>query len=228
MNYLPAVNNTDESEYSFQSQNDLAYWNQFYNNTNDVAIRVEPSQFAAFCLTEMKDLGLNCVIELGAGNGRDAIFFANHGLKVIAMDNSQRAIHSISNKVNQQHNIYLFEHDVRNKLPDLDLKATDRSAIYARFFVHALDEITLEKFFKNTSLALKHGDFMFLEYRNEDDISKPKLTETHYRAFYSSDRIAKHAKSNNFDLVYEVSGRGFAKLKHDDAVVTRQIFHFKG
>jgi hypothetical protein len=228
MNYNVKTNTSHMETFFPQFQNDVDYWDHFYSQSTDMNIRSEPSQFAAFCLTEMKDLGLNCLIELGAGNGRDSIFFASHNLKTLAMDNSEQAIVSIKSKLNENMNISLFQYDIRDELPDLELKSDDKCALYARFFIHALDEITLKRFFEVASEILGEGDFMFLEYRNQDDFFNPKVTEKHYRAFYTSEKVSNLAYSKNFSLVYEVSGNGFAKLKHDDASVTRQIFYFKG
>lgn len=224
----PSIQNKEEHEGSIHFLSDQSYWDQFYSDASNCAIRLEPSQFAAFCLTEMKNLGVNRVIELGSGNGRDALFFASHDLKVIATDNSPKAVSSIKSKIQKFHNTVVFEYDVRNNFPYIDFKEDEISAVYARFFIHALDETALESFFTNISKVLKPAEFMFLEYRNDDDVNNPKLTESHFRAFYPSKKIREHAKSKNFNIIYEVSGQGFAKLKNDDASVTRQIFQFKG
>ena len=224
----PAIQNKGQHIASIQLSSSQSYWDQFYSDASDCTIRLEPSQFAAFCLTEMKNFGVNRVIELGSGNGRDALFFASHGLKVIATDNSPKAVTSIKNKIQKFHDTFVFEYDVRNDFPYGDFKEDGISAIYARFFIHALDETALQGFFTNISKVLKPDEFMFLEYRNDNDVNKPKLTSPHFRAFYPSEKIEEYAKTEHFNLIYEVSGQGFAKLKHDDASVTRQIFQFKG
>ena len=55
---------------------DRKYWNEYYQlHGSDITMH---SNFAKFCLHNFftKD-NLN-IVELGSGNGRDAIFFAHH------------------------------------------------------------------------------------------------------------------------------------------------------
>ena len=50
-------------------------WNNIYNSDNSF-FGEEPSDFALLCLNQMMSLDVKSVLELGAGHGRDAIFFA--------------------------------------------------------------------------------------------------------------------------------------------------------
>ena len=56
-----------------------AYWNQYYKNK---VCSEEPSPFAQYVAT-LVDPGRE-LVELGCGNGRDAVFFAGEGLRVTA------------------------------------------------------------------------------------------------------------------------------------------------
>src|SRR5262245_8051610 len=62
-----------------------AYWNAFYRDRH--ADLEAPSSFATHVLSK---LGAGALLfELGCGNGRDALFFASKGLRVVACDRSQ-------------------------------------------------------------------------------------------------------------------------------------------
>ena len=51
-------------------------WNKVYNSDNSSFFGEEPSNFALLCFNHMKANNVKKVLELGAGHGRDTIFFA--------------------------------------------------------------------------------------------------------------------------------------------------------
>ena len=53
----------------------VEYWEKFYQDLKLDGIKMPPSQFAAFCKSEFLHLGLEFVVEIAAGDGRDSIFF---------------------------------------------------------------------------------------------------------------------------------------------------------
>ena len=60
-------------------------WNSVYNSDN-IFFGEEPSNFALLCFNHMKTNNIEKVLELGAGHGRDTIFFASNGIEVEALD----------------------------------------------------------------------------------------------------------------------------------------------
>ena len=56
----------------------------------------DPSNFGLECYKEFKKHGVNKILELGCGQGRDAIFFAFNGIDVVAIDSSHVAIDALS------------------------------------------------------------------------------------------------------------------------------------
>jgi hypothetical protein len=210
----------------FIRDNELSYWDNYYTNKEDQEANI-PSQFAVFALSEMNDSDISCIIECGVGNGRDSIFFSRHDKNVISLDRSLEAIEILSKKVSGNQNIKLLQHDVKSPFPKAVSDCEGNKAIYARFFLHSLDKISLEMFFKHTSKIMENLDILFVEYRNENDKTLPKVTGTHFREYYSSSYISEIAEQNELMTCYQVSGTGYAKFKHDDAFVTRQIFKKK-
>ena len=77
----------------------------------------EPARAAAECF---KKEGVKTILELGSGQGRDALFFAREGFRVYALDYSEVAIRTIAEKAEQAGVPDLIQpsrHDVRNSLP---------------------------------------------------------------------------------------------------------------
>ena len=61
------------------------FWNKVYKTDNSF-FGEEPSNFAIRCFNHMKENNSKKVLELGAGHGRDTIFFASNGIEVDALD----------------------------------------------------------------------------------------------------------------------------------------------
>ena len=71
---------------------DKKYWNIYYQRHGKDKGISKCSSFAQFCLDSFfTERSLN-IVELGSGNGRDAIFLAHHNHNVIAIDQSTTAI----------------------------------------------------------------------------------------------------------------------------------------
>ena len=110
------------------------------------------------------------IVELGAGLGRDTIFFAQNAIHVEALDYSRKAIETInikSKKLNLDQFIKTKFFDVREKLP-FDSNTADG------FFSHmlycmALTNNDLEKLNKEIFRILKPGGINIYTVRHTDD-----------------------------------------------------------
>ena len=209
----------------FEHTRENTYWNNFYKKISEASLSpMPPSQFAAFCCSELRNKGVKTIVDIASGDGRDSIFFAEQGFHVHAFDKSKEAVEFLRNKLKKTPNIEFFEHDViKNSIPDITEKQFNR-AFYARFFIHVLEHSDLKIFLNNLSGGMRPNDYLFVEYRNEKDIDLAKVTPKHYRNFYKSSFVSSIAARNNLDCIYEVEGQGFAKWKEDDAFITRQVF----
>ena len=68
-----------------------------------------PSSFGLDCYKEFKRNGVKRILELGCGQGRDAIFFASNGIDVVAIDLSQIAVDALS-KITVERNLPMATH----------------------------------------------------------------------------------------------------------------------
>ncbi len=102
---------------------------------------LEPSISAKKALEIFKEKKLKNILELGAGLGRDSIFFAENFLNIKALDYSQAGINIIYEKAkskNLLNRISTKVHDVRKKLPfeDNSLDACYSHMLYCINGIH--------------------------------------------------------------------------------------------
>src|SRR5919206_3939887 len=94
-------------------------WNNVYKS-DSTFFGEQPSNFALLCINHMKDNNVKKVLELGAGHGRDAIFFASNGIEVEALDYSSTAI-DILNKIAEKKQLPIIKSQTfdvaKNPLP---------------------------------------------------------------------------------------------------------------
>ena len=81
---------------------------------------LEPSIPAVKAAKFFKEKNIKNIVELGAGLGRDTVYFAQNSIKVQALDYSKTAIESITNKAEKLNLTEFIKpkfFDVRKKLP---------------------------------------------------------------------------------------------------------------
>ena len=80
---------------------------------------LEASEPAKKSLKIFQENNINTIIELGAGLGRDSIYFSINNLSVTSLDYSQSGINIINKKINKDKlkNIKTKVFDIRQKLP---------------------------------------------------------------------------------------------------------------
>ena len=108
----------DQKKLDQQSQ----HWEKNFSNKPEM-FGLEPSISAKKALNFFKEKKINNTIELGAGLGRDSIFFAKNNIKIQALDYSSSGIEIINHKIkkdNLSNYISTKLFDVREKLPFKD------------------------------------------------------------------------------------------------------------
>lgn len=98
------------------------HWDRMFTAHRNM-FGVEPSAPALAAATLFVDQGKLTLLELGAGQGRDTLFFAQQGLVVHALDYSQEAVEAIqarANRVGLAGVVTVSRHDVREPLPFAD------------------------------------------------------------------------------------------------------------
>lgn len=197
------------------------YWDQFYKSASELT--TIPSQFAAFIATEFL-LRSPRIFDLGAGNGRDSLFFAQFGFDVVAVDGSEVSITLLKESP------YLRSaQSLDFGLPEvfepfvISQKSETLNLFYGRFLLHALDDPTLIEFFQSLGKVANQGDYLAFEFRTREDDHLPKTTSKHFRRGLEASRVIEDLSQLGFRCVYFREGFGFAKYGEDDAHVARVI-----
>ena len=131
---------------------------------------LEPSIAAKKSLILFNKKKIKKIIELGAGLGRDTIFFAQNSLYVKALDYSPSAIKSINNRASKKklsNYISTMVFDIRKKLPfkDNSIEACFSHMLYCM----ALSNIDLENLNSEIYRVLKPGGINIYTVRHTDD-----------------------------------------------------------
>ena len=152
----------DQKKLDQQSQ----HWEHSFSSKPEM-FGHEPSIAAVTSLKFFKDKN---IVELGAGLGRDTIFFAQNSVYVEAFDYSKKAIETIkkkAKKLNLSDFVKAKVFDVRKKLP------FENNAIDACFshmlYCMALSNLDLENLNKEIFRILKPGGINIYTARHTDD-----------------------------------------------------------
>ena len=152
----------DQKKLDQQSQ----HWENSFSSKPEM-FGHEPSIAAVTSLKFFKDKN---IVELGAGLGRDTIFFAQNSVYVEAFDYSEKAIETIkkkSKKLNLSDFVKAKVFDVRKKLP------FENNTIDACFshmlYCMALSNLDLENLNKEIFRILKPGGINIYTARHTDD-----------------------------------------------------------
>jgi SAM-dependent methyltransferase len=142
-------------------------WNKVYSSDKSF-FGEEPSNFALLCFNHMTGRNVKRVLELGAGHGRDAIFFASNGIEVIALDYSEKGI-EILNKLAKAKQLPITAKvfDVKKPLPFPDYSF---DAVYSHMlFNMRFTKDELQSTFSEIKRVLKANGFNFFSVRNVYD-----------------------------------------------------------
>lgn len=127
----------------------------------------EPARAAAELF---KGEHLTSVLELGAGQGRDTLFFASEGFRVTATDYSQAALDAIAAEATARSlasNIIPVRHDVREPLP---LASESFDACYSHMlYCMALTTPQLEQLSSEVLRVLRPGGLNVYTVRHIED-----------------------------------------------------------
>ena len=131
---------------------------------------LEPSKAAVVALKNFKEQNIKKLIELGAGLGRDTIFFAKNSISVEALDYSPTAIKLINKKAKENklsNSISTKIFDVRKKLPFID--ASVEACFSHMLYCMALSNSDLNNLNNEILRILKPGGINIYTVRHIED-----------------------------------------------------------
>lgn len=161
-----------------------SYWNAAWATR-----KAEPANaFAKHAYAFMKSRKPKYLLEVGCGDGQDAIYFANKGLEVTAVDLSRTAIVLLQSQNKQ---IKSYVRDVRT----MQMPKNSFDVIYAHLSLHYFDDKTTTKVFERLLEMLKPGGLIFIKCKSTDDtlygkgvrVGKDMYRKDHVRHFFTKE-----------------------------------------
>ncbi len=208
---------------------DKEYWNKYYSSKK---LLVEPSPFAQFILENyMPTLPVN-LLEIGSGNGRDALYFTQNGINVYGIDQSKEAIRSA-----KENEIEIMG-ETKTQFIESDFVKYDYSKIqekidvvYSRFTIHSIIEKEENELLMKISDLLDQGGRFFIEVRTTKDdlygvgkkISEYEYKTDHYRRFIDPNLFLMKLIRLNFEINYFIESNGLAPFYNQDPIISRFI-----
>lgn len=206
---------------------DKNYWTEYYSKNSKPT---NASTFAEFILPKL-DSNKN-LIELGCGNARDSIYFAQNNLNVVAVDQVQEEIDYL-NENHKEENILFVCDDFTNLANTSDdiINETDFDYIYSRFTFHSINEAKEDRTLDWIENTLDNGGCFLLEARSLNDpmfkqgksLSDTENYTTHYRRYMNLNKIIEKLESRNFEIIYKIEDNNLAVYKDDNPYVIRII-----
>jgi tellurite methyltransferase len=204
---------------------DKDYWEAFYATQNK---ELKPSLFAKY-VVEYIAKEPHKLIELGCGNGRDAILFANNKLNVLAIDQCKSEIDFLSRTYSLLENIQ-FKHKDFTRLTN-DQKF---DVVYSRFTLHSISSEQEKQVLNWAFQNLNSNGFFCIEARGQKNEIYGKgnpvegekdafILDNHYRRFINLDLLCKELKNIGFIIKKAEEKKGFAPFNGEDETYIRII-----
>ena len=207
--------------------NDKKYWTEYYSKNSKPT---DASTFAEFILPKLNSN--KNLIELGCGNARDSIYFAQNNLNVVAVDQVQEEIDYL-NENHKEENILFVCDDFTNLVNTSHdiINETDFDYIYSRFTFHSINEAKEDRTLDWIENNLDKEGYFLLEARSLNDpmfkqgksLSDTENYTTHYRRYMDLDKIIEKLESRNFEIIYNIEDNNLAVYKDDNPYVIRII-----
>ena len=185
-------------------------WNRIYKSDNTF-FGEEPSNFALLCFNDMEAENVKKMLELGAGQGRDATFFASNAIEVQALDYSVVAIDML-NKIAKEKGLPIKSQFIDVGSSSLPFPNSYFDAVYSHMlFNMRFSEDELHFMFSEIRRVLKLKGLNFFSVRNPNDKSYGKGREVNKGIydingfqirFFMEKEIRDLARQGGFEILW--------------------------
>ena len=144
------------------------------------------------------------LIDIGCGDGRDSIFFANNNIYTTGVDVSSNAI-----KMNKQLENSYLKFKILN-IQNINTHDKKYDYAYCRFLFHAIDSQIEDALL----LWLKDNitNKLFVETRIKD-LNTADMEQTHYRRYFTQSSFVKKINSIGLNITYLKTSNDFSKYR---------------
>ena len=184
-----------------------------------------PSPFAQWVAGQQEPGRL---LDVGCGNARDTRFFAEQGHDVTGVDLVIRATRRGLRGMDPDRRPPVLQVNLESLRQTLALGARESFnpepvTVYGRFLLHALTESARGHFWRLMSMALRSGGRCYLEFRTDQDATRPKALGQHYRRFLDPDAVVEEAAAAGARVVHLEQGVGLSPFEDEDPHLCRMI-----
>ena len=207
---------------------DEAYWNDFYEmDVKEHEELSEPTYFAKAMFEKYMTAG-KTLIELGCGNGRDSLWFAEMGLQVTGLDISQTAIKKLQSSRIPANCMFICEDFVNVE----SIYQIQYDYCYSRFTLHAINEQQEQQTLLKVSETLKEQGYFFIEARSVRDGKygagkkverNAYIFDGHYRRFLVLEELVEKLEKLGFEIIEKDESDRFAPQNGEHAVCIRVV-----
>ncbi|MEI8130719.1 MAG: class I SAM-dependent methyltransferase [bacterium] len=175
---------------------DQTYWkNKWKSRAKEPA-----NNFAVRAYKLVEDKKYTTLLDVGCGNGRDSLYFAEHGFKVTAVDFASSGIKQL-----QLENPAIS--CVFSDITQMNFKANSFDVIYAHLSLHYFDDEMTTKIFADLYKMLKKGGTIFVKCKSVDDalygkgkkVGEHMYKDDHVRHFFSKEYMFE--KLHDFSII---------------------------
>jgi SAM-dependent methyltransferase len=196
-------------ENSSDIENELAklgYWNNIYS-INDY-FGTGPTILAKLAHNILQKHAFKSILELGCGQGRDCLFFAELNYDVVAIDISQNAIDFVKSLKNEKNlkNLELHTSDISEPMKFLNKKF---ELVYSNLALQFFNLSQLENIFLTVSNLMNSNSLFLFSTKKEGDkyfnfgnkINDNSFEYKGITRFFFKENEIKQSLENFFDII---------------------------
>ncbi len=198
---------------------DKIFWEAFYSNKKGV---LNPSPFAIFLVDNYPIKG--SMVELGCGNGRDSLYFADNNIDVLGIDQCKNIVAELNGIGVKNAEFKAADFTNLGNLGTFDV-------VYSRFTLHSVNKKQASSTMIWAYKSLNAGGRFCIEVRSilddfcgdGEEVEKDAFVTDHYRRFIRLEEMVAELEEKGFTIDYQIEATGLAKYKNEDPSVIRII-----
>ncbi len=185
----------------------ISYWSDMYSRPN--VFGTGPTKLAKMANDLIHDNSIKNILEIGCGQGRDCIFFAEKGYSVETFDISENAIRFV-NKTKESFNLKNLNAIVHDVTEPFSYPNIFFDFVYSNLALQFFNIDSLEKIFNNIYRVMKEESTILFSTKKKGDKYYDfgtKISEDAYehkgitRYFYDKS-ILEHMFEQQFEILH--------------------------
>ncbi len=208
------------------SMRNRRFWDRLYEGSFGYDISHERSPFAQWVLPQLSDG--RPFLDIGCGNGRDTLWFAEQGVDAIGLDYSKGALPRCRTEAEKRGLPTTFTllnfNDLRDTLVKGALLARETTAprtIYGRFLLHSLEPDARRNFWQFADMMLRGRGDAFFEFRTGRSRRRRRDRPPHYSNALRAETVFHEIEQAGGRVVESHTGKGFSPYLGEDPRLCR-------